>query len=353
MPCERWVNRMVPARAGDRPEDEAAPAAVRRERQDRPRPERARTEANRQRTRFAGTKAGDRVRHDHACPAAKTFSGRRHCKQGFTLPAQPPFGAGSPHAVETTHKCGELMVAIVGRGTEEAAWRAWAAPAGWPRLDLRPCRRAVVVAPHPDDEVLGTGGIIAMLRDLGVPVTVVAVTDGEASHPYSAAVDGSAMAGRRSLESQAAAADLGLAPGSRLRLGVADGRVAAASAAIVDALTSVLQADAWCLSTWRSDGHPDHESAGLAAYAACRAVGARLLEFPIWMWHWAEPEDRQVPWDRACVVDLPAEAAQRKELAISRFVSQTEPLGPGEGDGAILPPHVVARFRRGWETVLA
>ena len=40
----------------------------------------------------------------------------------------------------------------------------------------------VVVAPHPDDETLAAGGLIAALTSRGIPVTVVAVTDGE--HAY-------------------------------------------------------------------------------------------------------------------------------------------------------------------------
>lgn len=40
-------------------------------------------------------------------------------------------------------------------------------------LDLTPCRRALIVAPHPDDEVLGAGGLVQMLLDAGAAVEVV------------------------------------------------------------------------------------------------------------------------------------------------------------------------------------
>jgi LmbE family N-acetylglucosaminyl deacetylase len=39
--------------------------------------------------------------------------------------------------------------------------------------------KMVVIAPHPDDEVLGAGGLIAAQAFLGVEIVVVAVTDGE------------------------------------------------------------------------------------------------------------------------------------------------------------------------------
>jgi hypothetical protein len=37
----------------------------------------------------------------------------------------------------------------------------------------------IVLAPHPDDETLGAGGLIAKLCRQGAAVTVVAITDGE------------------------------------------------------------------------------------------------------------------------------------------------------------------------------
>lgn len=49
------------------------------------------------------------------------------------------------------------------------------------------CKRALVVAPHPDDEVLGCGGTIARLTEAGSEVHVVIVTRGT-SPPFGAAM---------------------------------------------------------------------------------------------------------------------------------------------------------------------
>ena len=46
-----------------------------------------------------------------------------------------------------------------------------------------PRKLTVVVAPHPDDETLLSGGLIAHQARAGVPVIVLAVTDGEAAYP--------------------------------------------------------------------------------------------------------------------------------------------------------------------------
>ncbi len=52
-------------------------------------------------------------------------------------------------------------------------------------LRLARGQRIVVVAPHPDDETLGCGLLIARAARAGVPLAVVALTDGQASHPES------------------------------------------------------------------------------------------------------------------------------------------------------------------------
>ena len=43
----------------------------------------------------------------------------------------------------------------------------------------------VVIAPHPDDESLACGGLIAEAHAEGRPVRVVIVSDGTGSHPAS------------------------------------------------------------------------------------------------------------------------------------------------------------------------
>lgn len=55
-----------------------------------------------------------------------------------------------------------------------------AGQAGIPLTDLGPI---LIASPHPDDETLGCGGLISRCAALGVPVTVLSITNGEASHP--------------------------------------------------------------------------------------------------------------------------------------------------------------------------
>ena len=43
--------------------------------------------------------------------------------------------------------------------------------------------RVCIVAPHPDDEILGCGGLMQRLDKLGYKIVLFAVTNGTASHP--------------------------------------------------------------------------------------------------------------------------------------------------------------------------
>jgi LmbE family N-acetylglucosaminyl deacetylase len=128
-------------------------------------------------------------------------------------------------------------------------------------------------------------------------------------------------------------------------LGLPDGEIAEHEAWLADQLGTILMqhpSGVWCAATWRGDGHPDHEGVGRAARSAARRTGAVLLEYPIWMWHWALPDDFAVPWLRARSVPLTQSDIQRKRAATECFRSQ---LMPSDGHGPpVLPPFVVRRL---------
>lgn len=242
--------------------------------------------------------------------------------------------------------------AIVGEGTSEALWASAGTFELLPELDLDACPRAVVLAPHPDDETFGAGGMIASLLERGSETVVVCATDGEASHPNSTAVTPDELRARRTAESAAALGHLAGEAGGRIdvvRLHLPDGGLDGEEEAIADRLGELLKPGDWCLSTWDGDAHPDHEAAGRAARTASSSAGARLLTFPIWAWHWARPGDPRLPFARGRRLPLGPSARSRKRRAISCFESQLAPIGPAPADAAIVPPADLAHFERPFE----
>jgi LmbE family N-acetylglucosaminyl deacetylase len=76
--------------------------------------------------------------------------------------------------------------------------------------DTLPVRNVLVVVPHPDDESLGCGGLIASLAVTGRLFHTVFVTDGGASHPGSREWPRHRVAAQREKEAAAALAHLGI-----------------------------------------------------------------------------------------------------------------------------------------------
>jgi LmbE family N-acetylglucosaminyl deacetylase len=238
-------------------------------------------------------------------------------------------------------------------GTGERAWAAWpwlstlAAPgaAGAGLARLAGVRSAVIVAAHPDDEVLGVGGLISMLAASRARLRLVAVTDGEASHRGHGSP--AAIARRRIAETGAALRALGADAAEVIRLGLPDSELAGREGELATALAPLVAGFDLCLAPWDRDLHPDHEAAGRAARMASPGV---FRTFPIWMWHWAFPGDPAVPWNQALRVPLPPRTAGRKRAAITRFGSQTEDRGRGRGP--VLTPGMIAHFTRAVEVLL-
>jgi LmbE family N-acetylglucosaminyl deacetylase len=235
-------------------------------------------------------------------------------------------------------------------GTAEADWRSWRLLHELPVLDIGGWSSVVVVAAHPDDEVLGVGGTLAMLAARSARLRLVAITDGEASHPGLSHAAAGRLAERRVAETSHALRRLG-AEAEIIRLRIPDTGVARREAEVRELLGGLVAGFGMCLAPWDGDLHADHEAAGRAAHAACSADGVPLLSYPIWTWHWAHPRDARVPWERATRVPLSPETARRKRQAIGSFASQLRPRGSDRPP--VLPPGVVAHFIRDQEVLIS
>ena len=239
---------------------------------------------------------------------------------------------------------------IHGEATSALAWRCWLAGLRCHELSVEnwlPARaRLVIVAPHPDDEILASGGLIATHLAQGGRVLIVAVTDGEASHGDSPSINRDDLAYMRRSERWMGLRLLGLAQPKVLSLALQDGLVQRQERALFKRLVSLLHPADVVVSTWEHDGHPDHDSTGAMARQASAAVGCAYLAAPVWMWHWATPGDARVPWLRLRGLPLGAADGLRKQAALAAHRSQ---LCPRTSElGAVLGTAIVERAA--WRT---
>lgn len=243
---------------------------------------------------------------------------------------------------------------IQGQGTPESQWQAWLSNTPLPKVTaqelLRQSSRVVIVAPHPDDEILGTTAVLLHCTHTHMPCVVVSVTHGEASHPDSPLWPRQHLAQTRIQESAHALALL--APCAQvIQLSLPDGQVANHTLKLANALQELLGPSDALFCPWRLDGHPDHEATGHTCAEVARQVGCTFIELPIWTWHWAVPEDPQVPWHRAVALDLTSDQLDLKHQALACFSSQLLP-DPSTGNEAILPAWATERLLRPFEVVL-
>jgi LmbE family N-acetylglucosaminyl deacetylase len=246
-----------------------------------------------------------------------------------------------------------LIVGADAPGTSEASWASCHRLRAVPAFGLpEGAARVVIVSPHPDDETLGVGGLISMLARRGCSIHVLAVTDGEASHPRSSTITAAELANRRTGERARALHHL--APGATVtRLRIPDGGVTIASELAYHRIAPHLEAADLCLAPFRRDDHPDHDATFDASARACADHAVPLVEYPVWAWHWARPNSDDLPWSRARRIDLDEPARAAKPLAIRAYASQIAPLSPRPGDEPILTAGVLERFHRPFEVVFA
>ena len=196
--------------------------------------------------------------------------------------------------------------------------------------------RLVVVAPHPDDEVLAAGGLMRWTARQGREVVVVAVTDGEASHARSRRVSPDALRAHRALERCEALARLGVPEVTLHRLGEPDHGCADRVAAIAAAISSIVEPDDVVVATSRHDRHPDHVAVAHAARCATLDGAGTLWEAPTWaLVHGTAGRP-------TTVLELDDISWAAKQHAVAAYRSQLEPLGPEPEDGPVVHPHELA-----------
>jgi LmbE family N-acetylglucosaminyl deacetylase len=224
-----------------------------------------------------------------------------------------------------------------------------------PLADIAP-GTALILAPHPDDETLGCGGLIAALCAAGRPPLVVCVTDGAASHPGSPTYPPAQLAALRAAELRTACAILGL-PANRIHLlGLPDTQAPRHGAALEGAARTIASlakshAATTIFATWPHDPHGDHQAVAAIAARAAQLSATTLTYYPVW--GWLLPPDHPVtaPTPTGARLDITPHLPA-KQRAIAAHASQSTDLIPDSPHGFRLPPTLLAVFSQPFETFL-
>ena len=199
-------------------------------------------------------------------------------------------------------------------------------------LELRPQDRVLVVAPHPDDESIGAGGLLQVAGAVGAAVRVVVLTDGD-NNPWPqrwsekrwriGAAERARWGARRREEAHAALRVLGVAEDDVRFFGLPDlgltDLLMRADAALMGSLRQILDefAPTLVIMPAISDRHPDHNAANVLLRMALSTRGdtPRLLTFAV---HGRAAAQGDL------VVSLDGQRCRTKQAAILAHVTQMQ-----------------------------
>ena len=220
---------------------------------------------------------------------------------------------------------------------------------------VSPDGRCVVIAPHQDDEALGCAGLILARRTAGLPVSIIYLTDGAASHPGHPCLSPADLAQLRRAEARQAMQRLGVPDSCLDFIDAPDGTLAHLSQDAFEYLARRLAArislnqPTEMFLPCRDDGSSEHTAAYRITRRALHLAGLvpRLLEYPVWAW-WSPQRLARVGMTSQRVWRLSfAHAASRKRDALACYVTQGQPTPPWPQ--AVLPAGFVDCFANGEE----
>lgn len=195
--------------------------------------------------------------------------------------------------------------------------------------------RLLVIAPHPDDDVLGCGGTIALATERGADVHVLVIFDGAAGDP-NGKFDAADYVQRRQREARAAGKHLGV---TRYTFwDMPEGHLAQeqdlqAGAARLAALVEDWRPDA-IFAPWIGDGHRDHQS---VARAVQRMLREHAVRTPVWGFEVWSPLDAQHLVDISSVwpAKLDAIGMHRTQLAYDDLLQKTTKMAQRHAVGLL------------------
>lgn len=237
---------------------------------------------------------------------------------------------------------------IYGEGTSYQEWQDWSGLESLKQLDLvtrfPEGKRVLIIAPHPDDEILGCAGLLQQLAELKRDIVLVAVTNGTQSHPDSLLYTPDQLNTIRPAETHSALKVLGVNHTvKRIALNLMDGEITAQQDRLYQALTELICPDDILVCTFDKDGHPDHEATGRVVQQLTNEAYLSCYQVLIWAWHWATPDDRRIPWEKALKLELTPQQLQYKNKAILCFKSQLE-IDTSTGQAPILSKQTIQRI---------
>tara|TARA_R110002020_G_scaffold396182_2_gene606173 strand:- start:315 stop:1661 length:1347 start_codon:yes stop_codon:yes gene_type:complete len=216
---------------------------------------------------------------------------------------------------------------------------------------------SLIIAPHPDDESLGCGGMIALLRQKDVAVYVVFVTSGSASHPNSKEFPPERLAKVREDEAVEACKILGVKKSNVIFLKEQDAGLPNMDKdyklKLQEKIAALITKNSiqTVFIPWRRDKHGDHEAASAISIDAALSLpkSPQIVEYPIWLWKQGNPSDWPIEDEVHPFRLYINEVRDLKSKAIYAHKSQTTHMIIDDPEGFILTHDLLTPFMGDYE----
>lgn len=201
------------------------------------------------------------------------------------------------------------------------------------RKTIDPQGSVLIVAPHPDDEVIGCGGLIARLVAQGRAPHIIVMTGGEGSHGADCGDKAAIIKARRGLTRNALSI-LGVPENNLHELDFADGGISVHSDEMqrLKELIGSIKPDCVLVPHW-GEGWPDHVNTAKIVKSLLPGK-VQVWEYCVWMWFYNVW--RGLDWANAASLRLSSREHELKVKAVDAYI---RPLAPdGKPWSGVLPP---------------
>ena len=186
--------------------------------------------------------------------------------------------------------------------------------------------RVLIIAPHPDDEVIGCAGLIQQCLCNKKQVFVCILTGGEGSHRGCCSISAEELkANRRELAARINK-KIALPKENLFMLDFPDGGinlVCKESQCLKDLCIKIVP-DSVFIPHQKGEGWPDHIEAGNIVKQITRGTNITLYEYCVWFWYynvWG------LDWKNARLLKMTKHQYQNKLQAIHDYITPLAPCG--------------------------
>lgn len=205
------------------------------------------------------------------------------------------------------------------------------------RAKLRPQLKVegptLIMAPHPDDEVLGCGGLIASLCEAGNPPHIVIMTGGGGALRGHASISEETVITERRKLTLNSAKYLGLPESNIHFLDFTDGNISAKPTLEMERLRKIIEVlqPQNIFVPHSGEGWPDHLTTAKIV-GDLKPKGVKLYEYAVWMWYY---NVWKLNWRNAFKFKMTKQEHEAKLKAVEAYI---RPLAPnGKPWSGVLP----------------